>query len=459
MHIGYRQRCVFIMLLTIIALIFIASCSGGGSNDDNTPLSPREWGEPKLIETSNAGDVDLPRIAMDGDGNAIAVWKQRDDVRTNIWASYFNGTSWGAAELLETNNAGDADSPQIAMEDDGNAVAVWAQYDGIQFSIYANYFDDLEWGTPELIENNDSGSAYNPQIAMDSAGNAMVVWEQRNGALTNIWVNYFDGEEWDTAERIEDGDGGAPQIAIDDDGAAMVVWTQYDISPYNIWAKNFNGTSWSAAELIDSNNIGSAYYPQIAMDSAGNAIAVWQQHDGFRYNIWANYYDADTGEEDDEDDEDEEVGEWDIAKLIETKNTGNANAPQVVMDSDGNAIAVWVQYDGAYSSIYANHFDGTSWGTAELIETDDVGNANAPQVVMDSDGNAIAVWAQYDGAHFSIYANHFDGISWGTAELIETDDVGNADSPQIVMDAAGNAMAVWVQYDGAQFSVYANRFE
>jgi len=34
---------------------------------------------------------------------------------------------------------------------------------------------------------------------------------------------------------------------------------------------------------------------------------------------------------------------------------------------------------------------------------------------------------------------------WGVAELIETDDAGGAGYPQIVLDSAGNAVAVWEQ--------------
>jgi len=49
--------------------------------------------------------------------------------------------------------------------------------------------------------------------------------------------------------------------------------------------------------------------------------------------------------------------------------------------------------------------------------------------------------------------------TWGTAELIETDNAGNARDPQIAYDLSGNAIAVWHQADGTRVSIYANRFE
>ena len=49
------------------------------------------------------------------------------------------------------------------------------------------------------------------------------------------------------------------------------------------------GVGWGSAELIESDN-GNVYYLQVAMDAAGNAVAVWSQSDGTRRNIWANVF-------------------------------------------------------------------------------------------------------------------------------------------------------------------------
>ena len=246
---------------------------------------------------------------------------------------------------------------------------MWNQSDGTRNNIWANRFNGTSWGTAELIEADNAGSAGNPQIAFDSSGNAIAVWHQSDGTRVNIYANRFDGTSW------------------------------------------FNGTSWGMAELIETDNAGSALDPQIAFDSSGNAIAVWYQSDGTRYNIWANRFNGTS---------------WGTAELIEADNAGSAVAPQIAFDSSGNAIAVWYQSDGTRNNIWANRFDGTSWGTAELIEADNAGSAGSPQIAFDSSGNAIAVWYQSDGTRNNIWANRFNGTSWGTAELIETDNAGNA---------------------------------
>ena len=135
---GFNRYLLALLLLLTIAIT--ASCGGGGG-DGTATTTTRVWGTAVLIETDNAGDAGLPQVAVDGSGNAIAVWGQSDGTRYNIWANrYVVGTGWGTAGLIETNNAGDAGYPQVAVDGSGNAIAVWGQYDGTRYNIWANSF-------------------------------------------------------------------------------------------------------------------------------------------------------------------------------------------------------------------------------------------------------------------------------------------------------------------------------
>jgi hypothetical protein len=444
MHIAYRQKYIFMALLTGTLLIFTSSCMNRDSADDTQPGS---WGTAELIETNNASDIDPPKIAMDGDGNAIAVLAQYDGTQFSIYANYFNGTSWGTAELIDSEDDGNSYAPQIAMDGAGNAIAVWQQYDGAHFSIYANYFNDTSWGTAELIENNYSSDIHTPQIVMDSAGNAIAVWQQYDGAKFSIYASYFNGTSWGTAKAIDSvnaGDCDFPQISIDDSGNAVAVWQQYDGSLYSVYANYFNGTSWGTAEAIDSVNAGDSGSPQISIDDSGNAVAVWQQYDGSLYSVYANYFNGTS---------------WGTAEAIDSVNAGDSGSPQISIDDSGNAAAVWQQFDGTRFGIYTNYFNGTSWSTAGAIDSIDGGNAYYPEISMNSAGNAIAVWSQFDGFRYRIWANYFDGTSWGTVDGIDCENAGSAYYPEIVMDDNGNAIAVWQQFNSTQFSIYANRFK
>ena len=378
---------------------------------------------------------------------------------------------WGAATLIETDNAGDAFAPQIAVGANGNAMAVWQQSDGTRTNIWANRFTlsagGGSWGKATLIESNDAGNADKPQIAVDVNGNAMAIWRQNDGTNTNILGNRFTpargGGSWGATTLVGSasaGDADTPQIAFDANGNAMAVWTQVDLTSYyfsDMWASRFTasagGGSWGTATLIAPNNMGNAINPQIAIDVNGNALVVWVQFYGFSRDIWSNRFSS-AG------------GSWGTATLIETANTGNALEPQIAVDATGNALAVWTQSDGTRYNIWANRFTvaaggGGSWGAATLIQSDTVRDAGEPQIAFDSSGNAMAVWAQSDGLRDTIWASRFAaayGGSWGAPSLIESNITAPAKTPQIALDTNGNAMAIWAQSDRMRDNIWANRF-
>ena len=413
------------------------------------------WGTAELIETDNAGEAYTPMVAFDDRGNAIAVWYQGDGTRFNIWANYYTaGTGWGSAELIETLNAGHALISGIAFDNNGNAFASWYQQDGTRYDAWVNrYTSGSGWGTPELIESDNSGNAVDPRIAFDSNDNAIAVWHQSDGTRFNIWANYYTaGSGWGTPTLIETDNTGhaiGPQIAFDSTGNANVVWTQYDGPQRSVWANRYtDGSGWGAAELIETDNAGDANNHKIASDSNGNMIAVWNQHDGTLNNIWANRYTPGGG--------------WGTAELIESDSSGHAHSPEIAIDSNGNAIVVWDQQGATLQyDIRANRYTaGSGWGTAETIETDNAGDARSPSIAMDSNDNAIAVWQQHDGTRINTMANRYiSGSGWGSAVLIESNNDGEAVEPQLAIDNRGSAIAVWYQDDGTRPNIWANRFE
>jgi len=452
---------------------YTATLNTGVSNLIGTPLAADyscsfttadfAWGTAGSIEISGAHSS-TPQIASDNSGNIIAVWVQGG----SIWSSRFDGTAWGSAEPIGAN-AGGGSTPQIAIDNSGNAIAVWQQ----SGSIWANRFDssiDLTiaatgWGSAELIEAN-AGNASDPQIAFDNSGNALAIWQQTDDIFrTSIFANRFDSSVdltiaatgWGNAELVEIDDTESafrPQITFDNSGNAIAVWVQQGTSD-GIWVNHFDGsiggTGWGSAELISANvAVASAWLPQIAIDSNGNALAVWSNFSASG-NIYANRFDGSN---------------WGSAELIQTVagNPSSSAPPQIAFDNSGNALAIWQQYNGSTGdNIWANRFDGSSggtgWGSAELVETDDVNTASDPQIAFDSRGNALAVWVQFDSSNNrSIMAKRFIGTSWGTVELVETIDT-DVSAPQIVFDNRDHALVVWQQYDSTRYNIWANRFE
>jgi hypothetical protein len=440
-----------VALVTAAAMVLVL-CVEGCDDSGGASSVRKSWTGPVLVETYNAGNAYYPQVAMDRDGNAMAVWQQSDGtipVRYDIWANrYDRDAGWGQAELVEWDNAGSAIVPQVAMDRDGNAMAVWQQSDGTGHNIMANrYVKGHGWGVAELIESA-ADNAFSPQVAMDERGNAIALWQQNGSPYSDVWSNRYErGVGWGVAMLMETnnvGDAQNPQVAMDGQGNAIALWQEHDGTRENIVAKGYlYGTGWGSNENLETGS-GAAINPHIALNDSGNAMAVWQQYDGTRYNIMANRHVAGSG--------------WGGAALIET-GTGAAEYPRIALDGQGNAMAVWRQVDGAYYRIRANRYStSASWGDSSPLEMG-IGNAFSPRIVMDRAGNALAVWHQYNGSINNVWTNKYSpSLEWSIGSLFEDDDAGYAEAPQVAMDFQGNAVVVWHHDDGDRYNILAKHY-
>lgn len=456
--------------LVLLTAFFLASCNKSNDSTSITSETPG-WGTAILLETTNESAT-FPRIAVDGSGNAIAVWQQTDATteRISIWANrYIADTGWETAQLLETDDTGDAVGPQIALDPNGNGLAVWQQSDGTRTNIWAKHFTagTTSWGTTDLIESDNTGDAVTPQVALDPNGNGIAVWRQFDGTQYHIMANiYTAGAGWGTAQTIESnsGDALAPQIALDSTGNGIAVWRQADGSQINVWANRYAAGVWDTPRsFIPTDTVttdtGDAAVPQIALDPDGDGLVVWQQQQTLKTpitnppnDVWAIHYDATTAT-------------WDTTPHLLETATGNAINPQIAADASGNGLAVWQQLDGARYHIWANRYtaSATSWGTAVLIETNNPGTALVPQIAMNDAGKGIAIWEQTSGARTTIWVNRYavgtGGTGWGTALRIQTNSDFDAFVPQIAIDPNDHGIAVWEQFDTTNlvYNIWANR--
>src|SRR5262249_35763044 len=144
---------------------------------------------------------------------------------------------------------------------------------------------------------------------------------------------------------------------------------------------------------------------------------------------------------------------WDTPVLLETGDAGNALLAHVVVDAQGNGMAVWYQSDGTNFNIWANRYAaGGGWGSAILIGPEVPGRwfyaASDPQIALDANGNALVLWEEDDLVSVgvltsAIWVNRYrPGVGWDVAAPLVATGVGY---PQMAMDANGNALAVWAQ--------------
>lgn len=303
------------------------------------------WGTDQVVEINPSGDLIYnPEIAIDSDGNAIVVCYQNDGGRYNIWTVRYDiETGWGSAQLLETEDYGQAVDPQIAFDSKKNAIAVWAQDDGVRFKICANrYTYGIGWGVAQIIETtNNTIDARDQKIAFDSNDNAIAIWSN----YYQLGINkYTAGTGWGNAQIINTGYAVDPQVVFDSNDNAIFVWFGDGIC-----LKEFNPNTdwWGLTQIIDDDKPGIILTHDIAIDQNDNIMDVWFRNEGphyddLPYNIWSNRYTPGKG--------------WETSKLIENGD-GDARIPNIAIDSNGNAIAVWFQFDGVQNSIFANRFE------------------------------------------------------------------------------------------------------
>lgn len=108
--------------------------------------------------------------------------------------------------------------------------------------------------------------------------------------------------------------------------------------------------------------------------------------------------------------------------------------PQVVIDSNGNVTAVWVE-NGMIQVCYKT--SGGSWSVPATLSTL-FATASNPKLGIDSSGNVTALWIE----NTQIKSAQLIGGLWSVGILISS--TGALD-PSLAVDANGNAVAVWVR--------------
>ena len=180
------------------------------------------------------------------------------------YSTQASGLAWSQAQLLEHDDIGNATDPHIDMNINGKAVAVWQQSDGTRDNMWANTYDGNTWGTAQLIETNNAGNAFEPKVAIDSSGRALVLWNQIENGKINIWVNRYAGNAWSTAQHLVTGNVGnaiIKQVDMDTSGNAIAVGHQSDGTRNNIWATMYTvaTNTWGDAQLLENDNVGDAF--------------------------------------------------------------------------------------------------------------------------------------------------------------------------------------------------------
>ena len=308
-------------------------------------------------------------VAADATGNFITVWESAGDIYGQRYDSA--GTAQGS-EFVIANNAASERIASVAMNSSGAFVVTWERDQGTgDHDIYARMYNSsgTAVGSEFLVNETTSNDQAYARVAMDASGNFVVAWEGNQEAGT-----YYD----------------------------------------NIFAQRYDstGTKIGSNFLVNTTTAGDQDQVDIAMDSAGNFVVVWE---GERtagssvYSIYGQRYDS-SGKA--------QGGEF----LVNSVASSNDQHATIAMNDSGNFVVTWDRLSGSDTDVQAQRFNssGVAQGSAISVTSNATYNQDLANVAMDAGGNFVVSWSSLnqDGSSYGIYTRQYDNT--GTALTTES---------------------------------------
>lgn len=258
--------------------------------------------------TVHAADNAGPRVAVDRVGDATTVFELESGERVIASSTRAAGGKWSAP--LTISEPLNVNVPSVAVDAAGDAAAIWEAFfeetgsgkmeEHIQ--VATRPAGDAAWGAPVTLTKTVSGLGEpgNQEVAIDGAGDAVVIWGRMHGAAETIESSQDRAlaREWSPPIAIS-GPGKmeeAPQLAVNDAGSALVVWERQEPSGPELVeaaAGSAVAEAWQPARAVSSSTPGSeAREPAVSIDAQGDAAAVWADLQGGVYKAEAAGYDA-----------------------------------------------------------------------------------------------------------------------------------------------------------------------
>lgn len=350
------------------------------------------------------------QAAINDIGQIAVVWSKASlpGGFVSIWANIYDGEAWlGETEISSTgltSQNGDADSPQVGIDNFGNVVSIWREYDGQTTRIKTNLFqaDSAQWTeAPAFIDSISTGATQNPVLAMDDKGLAIAIWSEEYNQKLRIFSNRIrlsQSDDWQTpiqidmTESVATGNSTQPKVAIDSNGDAIAIWLMHDGVRNNLWYNRFTGNWGNNAIRLEEDRTGDADYPSIVFSRDNKALVTWTQINNLsnnRVHLKARFFEAETG--------------WETEQTISSDN--QIRKPVASFDREGNANVIWqneLSLGRLDTSYYSKLTD--SWSQPENLTLS--GN-NARLAPLFEDGRFLSVWEQIDNSTYRLNFNRF----------------------------------------------------
>jgi hypothetical protein len=449
---------------------FVFAWESDGQDGDDGGIYARRYdqGSEFRVNSYTTSGQYRPAVAMDDAGNFVATWQSTGQDGSG-WGVYarMSARPPGPEFRVNTFTTSNQRGPAVASDAEGNAVVVWTSLHFSHQGIFAQRLDaaGVAQGPEFQVNSYTTSTQEEPTVAMDAAGNFVVVWESdgQDGDGDGIYAQRYDtagvaqGGEFGV-NSYTTGNQNAPSVAMDADGDFVVTWNSdgQDGGNGGIYSQRFDadGTALGGEFRVNTYTTTDQFLPSVGMDAGGNFVVAWTSldQDGSGYGVYAQRYDAAgvaLG------------GEF----RVNTYTTGNQYLPSVAIDAAGNFVIAWtgrgdvVPIEGIHAKRY--NAAGVAQGTDFRVNTYTSSAQYAPSVAIDAAGNFVVVWQswQQDNDDWGIFGQRYNaaGVAYGDEFPLNNFTLFGQTSPAVAMDAGGNIVATWQsgQQDGDGDGIYA----
>ena len=231
------------------------------------------WGAPMDISSADASASNA-QVAMTPQGTAVALWQHGSLTSSTIQAAVHPaGGQWRAP--VDISAGGElAEHPRVAIDPQGDATAVWDRSNGTNTIVQAA---ELPAGAPAWQPPADLSatgeSAANADVAASARGDVLAVWQRSNATNTVIQGAVRPaGGTWEGSKSLSAAgeDAESPEVAVDPRGNATAVWDRSNGTNTILQADGYD-----VGPLLDGVSIPHGGTAGTPLTFAAEALGVW----------------------------------------------------------------------------------------------------------------------------------------------------------------------------------------
>jgi hypothetical protein len=307
----------------------------------------------------------------------------------------------------------------------------------------------MVWEEPVLLGTGSGVGA----LGVDGFRNVMVVWTRQdslgNWAITSR--RYLANGELEEPQTIAQQRASSIALSVSAGGDATIIWGQIPSSgsAIPIWVSDYTANvGWNAARCLEQRG---AMTPNVTRSSDGLVVAAWSVKGDSTLGVQYRAGEANSPI---------------LFAPYPQTSIASWMGPEIMLATapNGDIVAVGGLPDNALNAnrIWAKRYSSAAaaWGSTDRIQSS-AKSGWAARIGMDDAGNALAIWHEWEPSHSSYWSNRYRrGVDWGTAERIS--DVSGSPTPQepaLVVDRNGNALASFQHFDGTTFATYVNYYQ